>query len=81
MKKLATIKADEWYTMQDIVSGKFFAWANTFWSVRKVVASDLKNKNILKAIITGKGRATKYQFKGENILKFINGVESGKIRL
>lgn len=80
-KTITKIKEDNYYSMQQIVSGKFFAWATSFWSVRKVVESDLKKKNVLKAIITGDGRAKKYQFKGSNIIKFITEVETGKVQL
>lgn len=77
----AKIKAEGWYTLQDIVREKMFPWAHSFWSVRNVVKLDKENGNILKAAITGKGRATKYHFKGENITKFVNQVEAGKVRL
>lgn len=74
------IKAEETYTMQDIVSKKMFAYATSFWSVRKLVAADGKHKNILKPLIIGKGRGTKYHFKGANIINFIEAVEAGKVR-
>lgn len=74
------IKAEESYTMQDIVSSKMFVWATSFWSVRKIVKFDSKTKNILKPLIIGKGRATKYHFKGANIIKFIQAVEAGTVR-
>ena len=75
------IEPNESYTMQDIVKNKMFIWATSFWSVRNFVALDKKNKNILKPLIVGKGRATKYHFKGENIIKFIKAVEAGEVRL
>lgn len=81
MKKTIKIESNEYYSMQDIVSAKWFGWATTFWSVRKTVDGDLKNKNILKAMITGTGRARKYQFKGSNIIKFIQAVGEGKVKL
>lgn len=75
------IKAEGWYTLQDIVREKMFPWAHSFWSVRNVVKLDKEKANILKATITGKGRATKYHFRGENIKKFVSQVEAGKVRL
>ncbi len=82
MTKAVKIKDNQWYTLQDIVKGQFFIWTtHTTWSVRKVVASDQKQKNILKPVITGKGTNTKYRFKGENIIKFVTAVETGKVRL
>jgi len=81
MNKRAEINPNEWYTMQDIVRDKMFSWASSFWSVRNIVALDRRKNNILKVNITGTGRATKYHFKGENILKFIKEFEAGKIQL
>lgn len=79
------IKADEWYTLQDIVKKKMFIfpaqpWKNagSFWSVRNLVEADQKGKNILSANVVGTGRGKKYHFKGANILKFINSVEKVK---
>jgi len=77
----AKIKNEGWYTLQDIVRAKMFPWAHSFWSVRNVVNLDKDKSNILKAAITGKGRGTKYHFKGSNIIKFVNQVEAGKVRL
>lgn len=81
IKKTTKIDPDGWYTMQDIVRDKMFPWASSFWSVRNLVALDGRNKRILKTNIKGTGRATKYHFKGENIIKFISEFESGKVRL
>ena len=75
------VKSEGWYTLQDIAREKMFPWAHSFWSVRNVVKLDKEKTNILKAAITGKGRATKYHFKGSNIIKFVNQVEAGKVRL
>jgi len=77
----AKIKAEEWYTLQDIVRSKMFPWAHSFWSVRNIVKLDKEKSNLLKATITGEGRATKYHFRGQNIINFINQVEAGKVRL
>lgn len=77
----AKINPEESYTLQDIVTMKMFPWAKSFWSVRNIVALDKKGANNLKPLIVGKGRATKYHFKGANIIKFISGVEAGTVRL
>ena len=81
MKTATKINPKEWFTLQDIVREKMFPWATSFWSARRLVALDAKKSNILKANITGVGRAKKYHFKGENIIKFIEKFESGKIKL
>ena len=65
------IDPQSWYTLQDIVKGRMFPGATSFWKIRNIVALDRRSKNLLKANITGRGRATKYHFKGENINKFI----------
>lgn len=75
------VNPEVWYSLQDIVSGKIFPWATSYWSARNVIARDRKNTNILRALITGQGRATKYQIKGEHIINFITAVEAGQIRL
>lgn len=80
MTQALKIDAAEWYTLQDIVRLKLFPWASSFWSVRNVVAQDRILGNLLKATITGTGRGTKYHFKGSNIIKFINSIETGDIR-
>ena len=81
MIKAVKIDPRGWYTLQDLVQEQVFPWASSFFSVRKVVQTDLAGKNLLKATITGTGRGTKYLFYGANIIKFINAVESGKVRL
>jgi len=80
-EKKVKIELDKWYNMQEIVREKMFPWALSFWSVRRIVDQDRINSNILKANITGDGRAKKYHFKGENIIKFIKEFEAGKIKL
>lgn len=73
MKPKSKIDPQAWYTLQDIVKGRMFPWATSFWKVRNVVALDRRSRNVLKAHITGTGRATKYHFEGANIQKFIDG--------
>lgn len=70
-----------WYTLLDIARSGMFPWANSFWSVRRIVELDRGSKNILKANVTGTGRGTKYHFRGSNINKFVEAFESGKVRL
>lgn len=78
--KAAAIDPNGWYSLNDIVRGCLFPWAKSFQSVRNIVAEDRRNKDILKADITGTGRATKYHIKGKNILQFISKFEAGKHR-
>lgn len=81
MTRATKIESKEWYTLSDIVTGGMFPWVSSFWSVRNVVKLDAKNKNVLNAIVTGRGRGKKYRFKGENIIKFVKAIDDGKIRL
>lgn len=81
MAKTQKIKAEEWYSLQDMVRSNVFPWANSFSTVRRIVETDKANKNILKATISGEGRGKKYLFKGSNIINFINAVEAGKVQL
>lgn len=75
------IKPRESYTMRDIIDNRMIPWATSFWSMRKLVAWDKKNKNILKTVITGEGNNIRYYFIGKNIIKLIQMVETGKVRL
>lgn len=75
------IDTKAWYTLSDIVNKKMFTWATSFWSVRNIVATDKYRANILRAQITGAGRATKYKIQGANIIQFIKLVEQGKVQL
>lgn len=86
IKKQAKLKQkklvpSEWYSLQDIVRDKMIPWARSFPTIRRIIELDNKNKNILKPMIKGDGRAKKYQFKGENIINFVKAVEAGKVRL
>lgn len=82
-KKSTTKKIEpkEWYSLQDIVTQKMMPWSSSFKAVRKIVTRDKENSDILRAQITGDGRATKYQIQGENIIKFIKSVEAGIAQL
>ena len=78
----ARIEPDKYYSLQDIVTKNMFTWcAPSYWSVHNTVVIDQRNKNILKPIITGTGRATKYKFLGKNITNFKKLVKAGKANL
>lgn len=81
MTKVIKVNPQGWYSLQDIVTGRMFPWVSSFGSVRNIVAQDRKKKNLLRANINGTGRATKYHFKGEHIIKFVKAVEAGTVRL
>lgn len=77
-----TIKPEEYYTLADIVYAEMFGFCGkSFWAHRNLIALDRRNKNYLQAIITGSGRASRYKFKGKNIINFIKQVDAGKVKL
>lgn len=80
-KRAIKIEKDAWYTLSDIVRHKFFPWANSFSTVRRVVEMDKASKNILKCTSHGAGTGTKYHFKVDNIIKFLEAVENGTAKL
>lgn len=81
MNKRVKIDPEEWYSLFDVSEFGLFPWCTDIRTVRKWVNLDKKKKNVLKAVIQGEGRGTKYQIKGENIQKFITAVESGQYQL
>lgn len=81
MPRAKKIEKERWYTLKDLVVNEVFPWANSFWSIRRIVSKDQENQNVLKVTITGEGRGRKYHFKGEHIISFIKAVDAGKIKL
>lgn len=80
--KESKIIPQRWYTLQEIVEKKMFPWLPvSYWSVRRVVLHDRKQKNVLKAVTMGEGKNIRYQFKGANIIRFVKAVEAGNVRL
>lgn len=78
-KKIAVGK---WYTLSDLVEHNLFAWCNgDIRRYRNVVLADKKGSNHLKTMMIGKGKGTRYQIKGKNIINFLAQVEDGKVRL
>jgi len=79
--RATTINPRKWYNMQSILRERMFPWVSALGAIRKTVAKDLAGKNLLKTTVIGTGRATKYHFKGTNIIKFVSAVEDGKVLL
>lgn len=75
--KRTEIQPDQWYNLQEVKELNLLPWCRSFWAVRNVINKDFHGPNILKANITGQGRATKYHIKGINIIRFIKAWESG----
>ena len=81
MAKKQAIEPQRWYTLQEIVEQRMLPWIQpSYWSVRRVVLS-ARAKKVLRPVTMGKGTNVRYQFKGENIVKFIKAVETGEVRL
>lgn len=71
-----------WYSLTDISVGEFFPWLGRDpRSYRRLIDSDRKGKNRLKAVIMGVGRLKRYQILGKNIISFKAKAESGKVNL
>ena len=80
--KKNTIEPSTWYTLSELVEGDMFPWCgDNIRKYRRIVLLDKKKLDHLKTVIVGRGRTTRYKFKGENIIKFIELVERGAIRL
>lgn len=78
----AKISPGEWYTLTNLAQEKMFPWCGTdLRRYRGIVKADAAKENILKAVTIGTGFATRYQIKGENIIKFIKRFEEGKVQL
>ena len=81
-KQTRTLKPDEWYTLSDLVNMNMFPFCGTdIRRYRSAVKADKMGADILRTVIRGHGMGMRYTFKGENVLKFIRGVESGKVKL
>lgn len=80
-KKTKKVVAEQWYSMQDLLRDNVFPWCHSLFAVRNFVLWDIKNHNMMKTMVTGTGRGTKYNIKGANIIKFIAAVEEGKVQL
>ncbi len=59
------------YNLSHIKDEGLFPWAKNIRTVRKIVHQDKVTENVLKAVITGEGRALDYKIKGRNISKFL----------
>jgi len=80
-KTTAKINPKQWYSLVIWVNDKLFPWCNNIATYRAWIQRDRASRNKLKAVINGKGVATKYHIKGENIIKFIAAVEDGSYHL
>jgi len=69
------------YSLIDIANEELLPWGKNIATVRKWIEKDRASKNKLKAVIVGKGRATKYHIKGKNLIDFIANVEDGSYNL
>lgn len=74
------LEPNEWYSLMDLVALKAIPWAQSYWSIKKLIDKK-ENQKALKVLIQGTGKNTKYHFKGENIINFISKVESGKLQI
>lgn len=73
------IDAARWYTLAEVVEEKLIPWASSYWSVKKMISAEHGGKNRLGVVAAGFGTNVRYQIKGSKIIKFIEGVRTGKI--
>lgn len=65
------IEPDRDYNLSHIKDEGLFPWVRNIRTVRRIVHQDKATENVLKAVITGEGRALDYKIKGRNISKFL----------
>jgi hypothetical protein len=70
---------NEIYTITEVQKNGFLYWIDSSPTVTKWVDADMKGQNILKAVRYGRGTATRYYIKGENIIKYIASFEDGSL--
>lgn len=76
------IDPEAWYTLSDLVRLDAFPFCGTdIRRYRAAVKADLRDRNVLKTIVRGKGMAVRYSFKGSNVIRFIAAVEEARIQL
>jgi len=71
------IENERWYKLLEIVELGLFPWCKDHKTVRNWVVRDKKTKNILRALVTGKGRQARYNILGKHIKEFVESVEQG----
>lgn len=81
IKVTLPIDPKKWYTLYEIADKRLFRGYEAAQTVRRIINSDLKKRNILKAVVEGEANGRRYGIKGSNIIKFINEWESGKYKL
>lgn len=72
-----TIESDKFYALAELAHMRAIPWLRQYKSYRRILEADRGKKNILKVMIRGEGRGTKYVIKGENVKKLIKALESG----
>jgi hypothetical protein len=59
------------YNLSHIRDEGLFPWTRDIRTIRKMVHRDYWGENLLKALVSGAGRALEYKIKGANIIRFI----------
>ena len=75
------IEPNIYYTPHKIYKLGYFTWAKGYPTVIKWIEYDMNHSNILKTVVTGDNRGTRYLIKGENIINFITKFEDGSFHL
>lgn len=80
-KEKNQIQDKTFYSLKDIVDEKMIPFYTSFNTLRNLIERDRKGRNILKVTVTGNGTNRRYHIRGENIKRFNDAVESGKVIL
>ena len=71
------IETEREYNIKKIKEEALFPWTKDIRTIRKIVHKDYWGENMLKALVTGVGRALEYKIKGKNIIKFLEKYGDG----
>jgi len=75
------IEPNKWYTLSEMVGARLFHWCKDIATYRRFILADREARNLLKTVIIGEGRQSKYQIKGKNIINYLVNVEDGTYQI
>jgi len=77
--RLEGIEPDKYYSARYLCSTGVFPWKNPITFNQRIQRESIKA--VLKPIIEKNAKKNSYKMKGENIIKFVNLLEDGKLEL
>lgn len=76
-----TIENEKWYGLLEIARTGLFPWCKDIKTIGNIVRRDKMDGDVLKTVITGVGKQSRYRIQGKNLAEFIKGVEQGRYQL